>query len=91
MSEPIKTIKDLESKFRKAKTGVSDDTVFTANAIMFLAYEIIKINKTLIKVAERIKKAKKREPSAYNLFIAEQRANGKSFEEAIELYREYKK
>lgn len=50
-----KSIKGLETEWKKIKSVVSDDTRFMCFSTMFLAYEIVEMNKTLKNIANKIK------------------------------------
>jgi len=84
MSQPIKSIKGLEEKFRQAKSGVSDDTVFSANGVMFLAYKMESIEKLLIESVHK----PKRHPSEFNVFFGEKMKAGFSPKEVGKMWRE---
>lgn len=47
------TVKGLEKALRETKSGVSEDTIFTARAVMFIAERVENMDKSLAKIAGR--------------------------------------
>lgn len=68
MSKPVKSLFELRSDLKKVKSVVSDDTIFSAKGIMFLAEKMDSVEKLLITLANR-KVLGRRHPSAYQIFF----------------------
>lgn len=45
----------IEASYKKIKSGVADDTIFSAYALMFIASEISSLNKTMTALAKKLK------------------------------------
>jgi len=76
--EPIpRTYQELEAEYRKIRSIVTDDTLFTAKALLF--------------IASKLDKRRKRKPSKYNLFLRKKLKQGMTLKEAIEEWRKLKK
>ncbi len=71
------TIRELEMQYSKISSNWSDETRFMATALMFIA-KILFTNKG--------KNRKKRQPTKWNKFCAEQMKSGKSIKEISKLY-----
>jgi len=76
--KPIpKTYRELEAEYKKIRSIVADDTLFTAKALLF--------------IASRLDKRRKRKPSEYNLFLKKRLKEGATLKQAIEEWRKLKK
>jgi len=78
--DPIpNSYEELEKEFKKIRSCVTDDTLFTAKALLYIAKLLSE------------KKKRKRKPSKYNLFIKEKLKEGMTLKQAIEEWRKLKK
>lgn len=72
-------IPEMRKALRNAKSGVADDTVFSAKAILFIA----------TKLDELVKLQRKRELSDYHRFMSYKlKVENLPFKEALEQWRE---
>jgi hypothetical protein len=69
--KPIKTISQLKREYKSIRSGVADDTLFMAKAMMFL---IENLKHSLIKP--------KRKASDWSIFLGNYLRKGKSIKEA---------
>ena len=73
------TLKELQAERKKIKSGVADDTIFSAHAIMYLAEQ----------VTELVKLTKKPKMSNGSVFLAYKiRFEHKNFIDALKEYQE---
>ena len=90
--KPYKTLREIDQACRKVDSCVAQSDSFMYKCFPFLLKLLVETNEqlremtTLLKTVTKIQR--KKEPSEYNLFIAEKRASGRSFEEAVRLWRE---
>ena len=80
----IKTLQELKKEYNAVKDGVAGDTIFIAQALMFLI-EMLSNQFVITGKAKR-----KRKSTAWNKFAGEQMKKGKSLKEAAELYQKKK-
>ena len=76
--EPIpKTYNELLAEYKKIKSIVTDDTLFMAKALLF--------------IAKQLSKKRKRKLSDYNIFLREKLKQGMTLKQAVEEWRKHKR
>jgi len=76
--EPIpKTYSELLAEYKKIRSCVTDDTLFMAKALLY--------------IAKQLRRRRRRRPSEYNIFVREKLKQGMTLKQAIEEWRKHKK
>jgi len=82
----VESLKELREELEKVSTYASDDTRFTAKAVLFIAEQLDK----LIKVTRRTGR-KPQKPSKYNLFVGKMVKRGLTFKQAAKEWKKRKR